>query len=88
MTLYDSNNPHYVLNEINRSSWNSVSIPRDADNTWQLTVAPDRQSGAWLPTQTDPAQPFELKLRVYNPSDATRAALPNIPLPAVERVSC
>lgn len=88
LTLYDSNTQHYVPNEDNRSSWNSVSIPRNADNTWQLMVAPVRQSGAWLPSQVDPAQPFELNLRVYNPSDATRAALPNIPLPTVERVSC
>lgn len=88
LTLYDSNTQHYVPNEINRSSWNSVSIPREADNSWRLTVAPGRQTGAWLPSQTDPAQPFELNLRVYNPSDAMRAALPNIPLPAVERVSC
>lgn len=88
LTLYDSNTQHYVQNEINRSSWNSVSIPRGDDNTWKLTVAPDLQTGAWLPSQAEPAQPFELNLRVYNPSEATRAALPNIPLPTVERVSC
>lgn len=88
LTLYDSITQHYVPNVENRSSWNSVSVPRSDDGTWVVHVAPTPQETSWLPSQETPDQSFELILRVYNPSDATRARLPNIELPTVERVSC
>lgn len=88
LTLYDSITQHYVPNVDNRSSWNSVSVPRSDDGTWIVNVAPTPQDASWLPSQQTPDQNFELMLRVYNPSDATRARLPNIELPIVERVSC
>jgi hypothetical protein len=88
LTLYDSVTQHYVPNPENRSSWNSVSVPRSELGDWTITVAPTQQSGAWLPSQAAPEQSFDLMLRVYNPSAATRTRLPNIELPDVERVSC
>lgn len=88
LTLYDSITQHYVPNDVNRSSWNSVSIPRSDSGEWIVNVAPEPQATAWLPTQSAPEQGFELMLRVYNPSAALRAILPNIELPKVERVSC
>lgn len=88
LTLYDRQTQKYVPNAVNRSSWNSVAIPRDADGKWTVTVASTEKDETWLPSQADPDQSFELNLRVYNPSDATRAVLPNINLPDVERVSC
>ena len=88
LTLYDAATQHYVPNAENRSSWNSVSVPRTEDRDWEVTVAPTQQGAAWLPSQDTPDQPFDLMLRVYNPSEATRAKLPNIDLPTVERVSC
>jgi len=88
LTLYDSITQHYVPNAENRSSWNSVSIPRNDNGNWVINVAPTPQDSAWLPSQEAPDQSFELMLRVYNPSEATRVALPNITLPTVERVLC
>lgn len=88
LTLYDSMTQHYVPNIENRSSWNSVSIPRLADGEWAINVAPTPQNVAWLPTQEVPDKGFELMLRLYNPSDATHSILPNIALPTVERISC
>ena len=88
LTLYDSMTQHYVPNTENRSSWNSVSVPRDDNGDWKILVGPTPLDGAWLPSQDAPDQAFELMLRVYNPSDAMRAILPNIELPDVERVSC
>lgn len=88
LTLYDSVTQHYVPNPENRSSWNSVSVPRTEQGDWVINVAPTPQETAWLPSQEEADQSFDLMLRVYNPSDATRAKLPNIELPVVERVSC
>ena len=88
LTLYDRITQHYVPNSQNRSSWNSVSIPRTDTGGWVITVAPTPQETAWLPSQQSPDQPFDLMLRVYNPSATTRNTLPNIDLPTVERVSC
>ena len=88
LALYDTITQHYVPNAENRSSWNSVSVPREDDGTWVIHVAPTPQAESWLPSQETPDKTFELMLRVYNPSDATRARLPNIELPTVERVSC
>ncbi|MEO0549622.1 MAG: DUF1214 domain-containing protein [Pseudomonadota bacterium] len=88
LTLYDTQTQHYVPNALNRSSWNSAVVPRRSDGSWQLTVANSTQPEPWLPSQQQDDQTFELNLRVYNPSDATRQALPNIDLPTVERASC
>ncbi|MEL6694119.1 MAG: DUF1214 domain-containing protein [Pseudomonadota bacterium] len=88
LALYDSKTQHYVPNAENRSSWNSVSVPRADDGTWVIYVAPTQQAQTWLPSQKMPDLKYELMHRVYNPSDATRARLPNIELPTVERVSC
>jgi len=88
LTLYDSETQHYVPNSENRSSWNSVSIPRLETGEWVVNVASDPQASAWLPSQEASSKSFELMLRVYNPSDITRAALPHIDLPTVERLTC
>ena len=88
LALYDTITQHYVPNTENRSSWNSVSVPRADDGTWVINVSPIPQEQSWLPSQEEADKTFELMLRVYNPSDATRARLPNIELPTVERVSC
>lgn len=88
LTLYDSITQHYVPNVDNRSSWNSVSVPRSDGGGWVINVAPTPKDTAWLPSQEARDKSFELMLRVYNPSDATRAILPDISLPIVERMSC
>lgn len=88
LTLYDSITQHYVPNDDNRSSWNSVSIPRTGSGEWVINIAPTAQDAAWLPSQAKPDQGFELMLRVYNPSPDLRKQLPKIDLPTVERVSC
>lgn len=88
LTLYDSETQHYVPNAINRSSWNSVAIPRADNGDWDISISQTPQDGTWLPSQSGEERAFELNLRVYNPSDVTRARLPNIELPDVERTSC
>jgi hypothetical protein len=88
LTLYDRQTQNYVPNSQNRSSWNSVSIPYDENGDWTVTVSPTPQTDPWLPSQDTPEQPFDLMLRVYNPSEATRSILPNIDLPDIERLSC
>lgn len=88
ITLYDSATQKYVPNNENRSSWNSVNLPVDKDGHWSLTVAQNRQGDPWLPSQSEGDKAFELILRLYNPSPTIKAALPNITLPVVERVSC
>ena len=88
LTLYDTQTQHYVPNAINRSSWNSAVIPRASNGDWSISVSQKPSDETWLPSQEEDGRTFELNLRVYNPSDATRARLPNINLPDVERVSC
>lgn len=88
LTLYDSNTQNYVRNEQNRSSWNSAALPKREDGSWQIAVSAKPSEGNWLPSQEAADQPFELNLRTYNPSDATRRAAPEIDLPVVERIGC
>lgn len=88
LTLYDSQTQHYVPNPINRSSWNSVAIPRTEDGAWAITISQTPKDDTWLPSHAGEGRTFELNLRIYNPSDETRARLPNINLPDVERTSC
>jgi len=89
VTVYDGETLDYIKNEDNRSSWNSVALGREEDGTWRFTIAPSRPAtGQWLPSQAEPNQPIELLLRLYNPSEETRAKAPNIALPRVENTSC
>lgn len=88
LTLYDSETNHYVKNDIKRSSWNSAGIPRLKDGQWIVNISSMPQVRVWLPSQAEPGKTFELVIRVYNPSEQTRAAVPNIDLPNIERVSC
>ena len=88
ITLYDSQTQHYVPNAINRSSWNSAAIPKSENGDWVINVSQTSKDETWLPSQEKGDQPFELILRVYNPSSETRAKLPDISLPDVVRASC
>ncbi|MEP3891972.1 MAG: DUF1214 domain-containing protein [Hellea sp.] len=88
LTLYDSETQHYVPNAINRSSWNSAAIPKGTNGDWVINVSQTSKQETWLPSQERGARPFELNLRVYNPSAETRAKIPNITLPNVVRASC
>jgi len=88
ITIYDARSGEYIPNEDNRASWNSVAIPRDENGQWQFTISSERPSGLWLAAQSTPDEPFELLLRLYNPSGETRAAALELNLPVVERLSC
>jgi hypothetical protein len=88
LTLYDSDTQNYVENDLRRSSWNNVAIPRNEAGGWVINVSGNAADDTWLPTQTEADKPFELILRLYNPSAELRAALPEINLPVVERLSC
>ena len=88
LTLYDSQTQNYVENVDRRSSWNSAQIPTNADGGWEMNVASTPQAAAWLPAQSTEDQPFELNLRLYNPSPSLREKLPDIDVPTVERTSC
>lgn len=88
LTLYDSKTEKYVPNSINRSSWNNENIVRDEAENWIINVSGKPQNGNWLPSQSENRLEYELMLRLYNPSDTLRKALPNITLPQVERLSC
>jgi hypothetical protein len=88
LTLYDRQSQHYVPNTLNRSSWNSVSVPRDDNDAWEINISQTQKGEAWLPAQVKDGQLFELNLRIYNPSNELKADLPNIDLPSVELTSC
>lgn len=88
LTLYDFYTQNYVPNDLKRSSFNNENVPRAEDGSWVIEVAGAPKDGAWLPSQPDVAMQFELNLRMYNPSEATRRLAPNIELPVVEEISC
>ena len=88
VTLYDSTTANYVPNTDNRSSWHSEALPFNTAGQWALTISPDAQPSPWLPSQMNSSIPFDLVLRLYNPSVQTRADVPDIVLPIVEKISC
>lgn len=88
ITLYDSETQHYVPNDQNRSSWNSVNIPRLEEDAWLIQVGSQGADEPSLHAPRERDRPFELMLRIYNPSEATRSTLPRIELPVIERIKC
>lgn len=88
ITLYDTKTQHYVPSAVNRSSFNSVNVPRGPQDSWQINVSQSEMKTAWLPAHREDGKTFELNLRVYNPSAELRAKLPQINLPNVEMTSC
>ncbi len=89
VAIYDGATRAYIANPDNRSSWNSAVLLQDGAQAWQFVISPERpDAGNWLPSQAEPGQSFELLLRLYNPSDETRAAGLSLALPVVEKTSC
>ena len=89
VTIYDSATNNYIENPIKRSSWSNKSLQSDPETgQWAFVISGQPSAGAWLPAQPAAGQHFELLLRLYNPGETTRAALPEINLPKVEKLEC
>jgi hypothetical protein len=85
VTYYDKAG-YLVANAANIWSVSSASIPPSKSGAWQAAISPNRADGLWLPSAK--GQGFELTLRMYNPSDAFRAAATTSALPVIKRGAC
>jgi hypothetical protein len=86
LTLYDGNG-RLVPSDLDRSSFTSAEILREADGRFAIALSRDLQAGNWL--KLPPSGPFTLALRLYDsPAAAGSAMLDEKALPALERVEC
>ncbi len=85
ITLYDRAG-YLVPNPANIYSVGSVSLSPAEAARWTLVIAPDRQPGRWLPTGT--AEPFELTMRAYLPTDRGKGDFSAALLPHIKREKC
>lgn len=85
ITLYEGEG-WLVKNSANRWSVPASAVDQAEDGIWSFTMAPDRQSGVWLPTGEVPA--FDLTLRLYHPSSAVIGNPAKAMLPAIKRLGC
>lgn len=71
-----------------REGFTSTEVLRSADDRFVITVAPDVQSGNWLPMPR-PKGPVRLALRLYDtPVAASVGTLDSDTLPAITRLGC
>ncbi len=82
VTLYEGEG-WLVKNAANRWSVGSSAVPAGG---WTIAVAPNRTSGAWIPTGS--AQRFDLTLRAYHPSAEILGRPEAAQLPVIERIAC
>lgn len=85
LTLYDAAG-YLVPNDANRFSVPSAALAPDERRGWTITVAPDAQSGHWLPTGGIDA--FALTLRAYLPPDGGTGTPPRAALPSIVKAGC
>jgi len=64
----------------------SAALPASEQRNWQVTVAPTRQPGHWLPTAG--LDRFQLTLRTYLPDNDGKAAADRSVLPTITREAC
>lgn len=88
LTVYDADSYDYVAGHDGRASWTSRADAIRGEDPWVIHVGPAPGDGPWLSSRAEPGGTLELLLRVYNPSDRLREALPAIPLPVIERTRC
>jgi hypothetical protein len=86
ITLYDAND-FLVRNPENRYSYTNYNLITDADGNFTIDVAAQKPAEAtnWLPAPLD--GPFNLKLRIYEPSSQIHENITTYPLPRVMEVS-
>jgi hypothetical protein len=86
VTLYSANG-QLVANSVNRFGFTSQEIVRNADGTFDITVAPRASVGNWLPTGG--IERYMLVLRLYDTAVgvSTRAGK-EVPMPTVRVESC
>lgn len=85
VTLYEGEG-WLVKNSANRWSIPAHAATQGEDGIWSFTVAPDMQSGSWLPTGGVKA--FDLTLRLYHPSATLISDPAKASLPAIKRLGC
>jgi hypothetical protein len=75
---------HYLIpNLVNRYSYNSATIAKDADGSWTVSLSNTEKRGNWLPTGD--GKRFELFLRMYNPSTAVLEDVHSVNMPQIIR---
>jgi hypothetical protein len=76
-----------IDNAAQRFGFRSSEVLRDADGSFQVTVAPVAQAGNWLPVGAQ--ERYNLVLRLYDsPVSATAAAIDRNSLPGITRETC
>ena len=85
LTLYDQAGD-LVANRPGVYSVGSAGLPASEQTRWTVVVAPDRQSGHWLPTGR--IGRFELTLRAYLPDDGGKGNFTRTQLPSIVREAC
>lgn len=71
-----------------REGFTATEILRERDGRFVVTIAPDVQSGNWLPMPR-PSGPVRLALRLYDtPVAASAGSLDRSALPAIARIGC
>ncbi|WP_165793827.1 DUF1214 domain-containing protein [Hyphococcus luteus] len=84
VTLY-AEDDFLALNDDNAHSVSPEKISDGAD--WQAVIQPSRpENGAWISSKE--AGPFNLTLRLYNPSDAALERPEDIPFPDLTKIYC
>ena len=85
ITLYDAVG-FLVKNDPGIYSLESAALGPDEQARWNLVVAPDRQTGHWVPSGG--IAHFNLTLRAYLPADGGRGNFVRNQLPAITREAC
>ncbi len=88
LAAYDADG-RLMRNPAERYAFNSASLLRAPDGSWQIRLARDARAGNWLPVSGDNG--LALMLRVYGSGvrgELSAAAQGGLDLPAVRRVRC
>jgi hypothetical protein len=74
---------HLIPNPLNRYSYNSANVSKDADGSWTIHLSSTEKPGNWIPTGD--GSRFELFWRMYNPAPAVLEDVASVHAPRIIR---
>jgi hypothetical protein len=86
ITAYDAYTSKLIPNDAYQYSYSGDTVQLHENGSFTLKISPSEQAHNWIPVL--PNKPFDLTLRLYNPSEKVRSNPESVSLPTITKEAC